>query len=184
MSVAHVCVCFHAVRVGPSVSPRRRCEARQGVTRRGEARRDEARNGEARRGEAVLNTAAAAAAVHREWQHVDHAREQLDAHCLEQRLLHLPADAHHLAAAARPRAWADAAVHLEVRPPPHAPAGAAGSRTACCMRARSRRRCGRGEPGLGADVGTGEPSPGADVGGLGPVPVHMVSAVPPQMRQR
>jgi hypothetical protein len=102
MSVAHVCVCFHAVRVGPSVSPRRRCEARQGVTRRGEARRDEARNGEARRGEAVLNTAAAAAAVHREWQHVDHAREQLHAHCLEQRLLHLPTDAHHLAAAARP----------------------------------------------------------------------------------
>jgi hypothetical protein len=176
MSVAHVCVCFHAVRVGPSVSPRRRCEARQGVTRRGEARRDEARNGEARRGEAVLNTAAAAAAVHREWQHVDHAREQLDAHCLEQRLLHLPADAHHLAAAARPRAWADAAVHREVRPTPHAPQPA--------VSAPSRRRCGRGERGPGADLRGVSPVPVQMWAQVSPVPVQTVSAVPLQMRQR
>jgi hypothetical protein len=39
---------------------------------------------------------------------------------------------------------------------------------------RSRRRCGRGGPSLGADVGGGDPvSLGADVGGVSPILVQM-----------
>ncbi len=44
--------------------------------------------------------------------------------------------------------------------------------------AESRRRCGGGEPGPGADVGRGEPSPGAEVAEVSPVPAQMWEGTP------
>jgi hypothetical protein len=124
--------------------------------------------------EAVLSTAAAAAAVHRERQHVEHARDQL--HCLEQRRLHLSADAHHLAAAARPRAWpmplciARSGPHLKPRWCSRLPhsllyASEVPAQMWQGVGAVPAQVWALGEPSPGADLGTGERGPGADVAG-------------------